>query len=131
MSLFVFMGASYYVSQPVIQPTRSSIDCRMRAINTDAFLGQLQERTLLRVSQGESFQGPEDDRICGSIRRQNHKCLVSDEEYLRYVMIIESFLAIASSATAFVKSTVRRTDFCRLGRWGASRRTISCQNQFL
>jgi len=43
---------------------------------------------------------------------------------LRYAMIMESFLAIASSATARVRSTVRRAEFFRWpGRYGASRRT--------
>jgi hypothetical protein len=44
---------------------------------------------------------------------------------IRYAMTMESFLRIASSTTALVRSMVRRTELFRwFGRYGASSRTV-------
>lgn len=67
MFLVVFTGTGDYVSKPVIESTRSGIYSSMRTVDTNTLLGQPQERTLLRVSQGKSLQGSEDDGICGSL----------------------------------------------------------------
>lgn len=94
----------------------------MRTVNANAFLSESKKAILLRIRKGQRFEASEYNRIYKLINI--HVMVRFSQVYLRYDMMTESFLAIASFATAEVRSIVSRTEFFSCcGRYGASNKT--------
>lgn len=51
------------IREPGVQPLGGGIDGRVRAVDGDACLGQVQEGGLLRVGVGDGFEAGEDERV--------------------------------------------------------------------
>lgn len=95
----------------------------MRAVDTYTCCGEAKEGLLLRVSEGEAFESAKDDRIWrGGSTGDSHG---QEDSNARYAITMESRRAIASSATALVRSIVNKAEFfCRRrGSNGASSST--------
>lgn len=81
-------------------------------LSKDGRLWGLHEISLDTVSDGEVRALGQSEPL--RERRERVKSSnVLIGSFLRYAMIMESFLAIASSATALVRSTVRRAELFR------------------
>lgn len=59
------------VGEPVVQPAGRGVDGCVRAVDTDAFLGEAQERALLRVGEREGLEAAEDDGVCVCVRHES------------------------------------------------------------
>ena len=98
----------------------------------NAFSRQSQQALLLGVLQCQALKASEDDRIYASSFCQTSRP-VRTPSHVRYATTIESLRSMASSATAFVRSTVSSTEFIcrRTGSNGASSSTSLHQLELL
>ena len=74
-------------------------------------LCQAEEGLLLGVGEGEGFETAEDNRVCWNVLIEGAHIFNDGRCNIRYATTTEHCFPMASSATAVVRSMVRRTEF--------------------